>query len=259
MAMKVRPFPYSPHDYDEVLSRWKTLAREAGLQFGRLVAVSGRSVWMLSNPGLDANDARSPFYLSAGVHGDECAPVWALLEWAEDHVATLLEQPCIVFPCLNPAGFIANTRNDGRGRDLNRSFQDSGIPLIAAWQQAIAGKRFSRCLSLHEDFDARGIYLYELCDTPGLGEKLIRCAEEIIPRDPNGEIDGREFNNAVARHERNGLEELARQELEGYPEAIYLFLKHSPVSITFETPSEMDLSFRIEAHKRAIAGFVRER
>ncbi len=41
-------------------------------------------------------------YLSAGIHGDECAPIWALLQWAENASEAELAQPLLIFPCLNP-------------------------------------------------------------------------------------------------------------------------------------------------------------
>lgn len=52
------------------------------------------------------------------------------------------------------------------------------------------------------------------------------------------------------------IEDIVDQELGGWPEAIYLFLKRETDSYTFETPSEFDLERRVATHKRFIETMV---
>lgn len=248
------PISHSGHDYDALIDRWQALADEAGWELAELTEVHGKSVRFVENS--VAGSSGLPLYISAGVHGDECAPVWSLLLWAEKNFELLRDTPLLLFPCLNPVGLIENSRLDGEQRDLNRAFEDRSIPLVSAWQDVVAGKRFERCLNLHEDFDALGTYLYELADQPGLGEAIISRAGSVIAHDPGDEIDGQNFDRGIARHPREGIEALVETELNGYPEAIYLFLHHSRVSITFETPSEWHIATRIQAHAKAISAFV---
>lgn len=238
----------SPHDYAAVLERWGSLADAAGLALRTLCETEGLPVVLVEN---DRSVRREPggLYLSAGVHGDECAPVWALLEWVAGSPAALRERPLTVFPCLNPVGFRRNTRHDGSGADLNRSFNDASRPVVAAWQRAMEGRRFEIAANLHEDYDANGVYLYELTRGVPAGHALLAACESILPRESSPAIDGSEFDNGLLVR-TGGIERHVAEKLGGgYPEAILLFLRHAGASFTFETPSERDLGLRIEAHR----------
>ncbi len=240
----------NPHNYTSLLERWKP--------------VVDRNEWHSQELGQDGehkivafeNDAAQKsvsggFYLSAGVHGDECAPVWALLNWAEANGSSpsLASRPLVILPCLNPHGLINNERFDSQGIDLNRNFQNADHPLIKMWQDFLRGRQFDMALNLHEDYDSGGIYLYELSRNQSLGDRLLAACEEIIPRETAAKIDGTEMVNGLLKR-TDDIERIAEEDLGGWPEAIWLHLKHSTDSFTFETPSEMDLDRRINAHQR---------
>jgi protein MpaA len=238
----------SPHDYGALLDRWKALSAQGELRLDTLCEVDGDPVFHLENERAVRGE-NGGLYLSTGVHGDECAPVWALLEWAASDPAVLHDRPVTLFPCLNPAGFRANTRFDGFGTDLNRSFTDRSHPVIGAWQESMSGRRYDLALNLHEDYDANGIYLYELTRRESVGHTLLSACEGILPRETSAQIDGSEFDRGLLV--RSGdIERVVEEQLGGgYPEAILLFLRHAESSFTFETPSERDLSLRIAAHR----------
>ena len=224
------PLSHSGHDFPELLSRWEKVASGIGIELLEIARVDDYSVPALEKgqPG-----AGFPIYISAGVHGDECAPVWALLHWAEDHIEFLKSHPFLIFPCLNPEGFIGNTRTDGGGIDLNRGFQDASIPVIGEWRRVVGGKRFLRCLNLHEDYDAKGTYLYEISRVEGVGRQILDDCREIIVCHPEPEIEGQLFEDGLCRHEGDGIREVVEEDLGGgYPEAIYLFLHHTEISLT---------------------------
>lgn len=195
-------------------------------------------------------------YLSAGVHGDECAPTWALLQWAEENSQRLSGRAITILPCLNPVGLEENTRFDGDGIDLNRHFQNREIPVIAAWQEYLEGRRFDVALHLHEDYDATGIYLYEVARREPRGEGILAACESVIPRETAETVDGSAFENGLLRQDRD-LDEVIENDLEGgWPEALYVYLQHETDSYTFETPSEEGLEKRIEAHRRCLRCLV---
>ena len=213
--------PRSGHDYAALLQRWREGAAALGLREKLLGEVAGFPVVMLENT-LSAAGEPGGLYVSAGVHGDECAPVWGLLEWAESHPRILAEKPVMLFPCLNPYGLVANTRLDGDGRDMNRSFTDGTHPLVAA-----------------------------------RGEALLAACEGILPREEAEEIDGTPFLRGLQTLSAD-IENVVAEHLGGgYPEAILLFLRHAGISYTFETPSERDFSLRVAAQRaflEAVAG-----
>ena len=240
---------FSPHDYDELVSRWRSLLESVDLRMEVLVEDSGFESYVVENR---TDPAETPVYISTGVHGDECGPVWGLLDWAEARREQLRTIPFLLFPCLNPHGFVENRRLDHQGRDLNRCFEDNRIPVIAAWEKRVRGMRFSKSLNLHEDYDGRGIYLYELSKIPGLGEAILARCQSIIPRDERRIIDGQPFEKGMAVREERDIRHVVENDLGGYPEGIQLYLYHCDNTVTFETPSEWDLPTRILTHRHAI-------
>lgn len=250
-------FSHSGHDYGVLLTRWEALATRVGWKLSILCEEGGFPVIAIENDQALAGDPDG-IYLSAGVHGDECAPVWGLLHWAESDPAILRTRPVVIFPCLNPYGLVENTRRDHRGIDLNRCFENLECPLVRAWTAFLEGRRFALSLNLHEDYDAGGIYLYELAREESRGDELLTACESIIPREMASTVDGSDFHRGLLT--RSGdLEKVVEEDLGGgYPEAILLFLRHCRNSYTFETPSEHDLVTRVRAHEAFITAALRE-
>jgi len=242
-------FTHRSHDVPHLLQRWRAAARAARLTVETVCESGGHPVLWLHN--LQLSGPR--LYFSAGVHGDEPAPVSALLEWAEENAALLRRLPVVIWPLFNPAGLERNTRADHRHIDLNRRFHDASHPHIKAWWRATEEMTFPLAVCLHEDYDARGIYCYELNRAPreSLAEAVLGAAEGCIPRDPRPSIDGRAARRGVIRRRR------LPADLPGLPEAIALYLHHTDRTLTFETPSEFALTERIAAHRAVIEASVR--
>lgn len=186
-----------------------------------------------------------PLYLSAGCHGDEPAAVLGLLEWAEENVSLLMDNPFVLLPCLNPWGLVNNVRHNHGGNDLNRLFHDESHPVVSGWRAFIDGLHFPVAATMHEDYDANGIYLYELNPTVGhsYGKSLMAKCEKVIPREWRTSIEGRKAPGAIVRRTR-GI-----PKLDGMPEAVTLFAEQGGVTLTFETPSEFSLHDRVAAQK----------
>lgn len=254
---------HSGHNVERLYARWDALAGTQGWQSVALGKPGHYPVFALLNDRAAAG-VQGGLYVSAGVHGDECAPPWALLEWAESAPEILGREPVVMIPCFNPMGLLGNTRCNGDGIDLNRNFQNAGIPLIAAWQDFLSGREFAISVNLHEDYDATGIYLYEIADDGSPGDSFLEACGEVIPRETAPSVDGADFENGLLSHRPDGddLRRIVEEDLDGgMPEAIYLYLHHARNSFTFETPSEMDKQRRIAAQRRfleEVALFLRE-
>ncbi len=239
------------HDYGHLLARWRRIARGAGLKLRTLATVSGFPVCYLRSRG----DLAGGFYVSAGIHGDEPAGPEALARWAETHLAALVRAntlPLFILPCLNPWGLTENRRTDRVGRDLNRLF-DRKISPIRELRRAIADERFALGVALHEDYDGRGVYLYEIKESPpNLGADLLRaCTSKAMPIDTRRRIEEFPFKNGLLR-DRIPLESVTIR-----PEALALYPEHAPHFLTFETPSEFSLALRVRAHIRLLEACVR--
>ena len=230
------------HDYKHLVARWRRVAREAGLRLRTLAQDDGFDLFYLETPRLTEN---AGLYLSAGIHGDEPAAPEALVRWAEKNTARIATMPLLIFPCLNPWGLTNNVRSDSEGSDLNRMFHLDSHPVVAAVRRITQPHRFHIALLMHEDYDAQGVYLYEV--RRGLhdfGEELLRRAAKVLPVDPRAKIDISTAKNGLIRRR------ISRKKFEamGYPEAIWLHLFHSQNTFTFETPSEAALDIRVRAH-----------
>lgn len=239
------------HDYRDLLRRWRKIARPAGLRVQSFINQSGCDLFHIAprkpRPG-------KSIYLSAGIHGDEPAAPAGLLHWAEQNPGALSQLNLLIFPCLNPWGLTHNVRVNQRGRDLNRDFQNQHIPFVREWRRVIAQRRFDLALNLHEDYDAQGVYIYELSQKPPqLAESIIDSVAPIIPPDQRRTIDISRANNGVIRRRIT----LADFKDIGLPEAIYLHFHHSAATLTIETPSEFSLYKRTRAHAASIQTAIR--
>jgi hypothetical protein len=190
-----------------------------------------------------SSTAHRKIYLSSGIHGDEPAAPPAMLrllrenDWPSD--AELW-----ICPCLNPSGFLRNTRENAAGDDLNRDYKSQHTPEIrahVAWLKALPDFDFS--IQLHEDWEAKGFYCYELKmdGTPTEPRRVLEAVEAICPIDHSPEVDGRKNDHGLIRPELNPAER------ELWPEAFWLVMNKTRLSYTCEAPSDFEMEVRVEA------------
>lgn len=231
---------HQAHDYGALIRQWKSFAKRAGIRMESYVELGGYEVFYLETAAADGG-----VYLSAGLHGDEAAPPWALLEWAQKNVACLKREPLMIFPCLNPWGLVNNVRLDHRGRDMNRLFQNGRADGIRQWRKVVGKRRFRLSVNLHEDYDGQGMYVYELTNTGSKrAEAVLAAASAVIPPDRRRDIDGSAAKNGVIRKKITS----GNFPLPGLPEAVYLHFEQSEATLTIESPSEFALCERVAAH-----------
>jgi murein peptide amidase A len=229
-------------DYPLLISRWQALAGTLGLAAQAYATVDAYELFYVHSP---AWQPEGGLYLSAGIHGDEVGAIEGLYTWAALEGARLRALPVIIFPCLNPHGLGRNCRTDAAGRDLNRCYHRAqDVPPIRAHQTLLVGHRFRLALCLHEDGDARGIYLYEFRrqGAARFGGEVLRAAGPELPTD------------ALRRFGARGVELIGNlalalnfTQLPAFTEALYLARHHSDRTIMTETPSGYGLGQRARA------------
>ncbi len=139
------------------------------------------------------DDKRRTVLISAGIHGDEPAGVYAALAFLSevqrefDHSFQF-----VVFPCVNPSGFDADTLETGSGANLNRLFGiSSPQPEVRAVEDWLDRRRvrFYLAFDLHEvrpDYVGEGYtekdnphaaYLYETVtdSSPRIGRAMLEA------------------------------------------------------------------------------------
>jgi len=232
---------------------WQEQGRAAGFSPFSLVCPE-REVVGLYRPSHHEPESAPGIYLSAGIHGDEPAGVTALSTMVrEDQLSP--EVNWFLFPCLNPGGFLCRTRENPEGIDLNRDYlrqQSWECRLHARWMREHSD-RIQFYLSLHEDWETGGCYLYEIftglpAAAPSrLGLDLLDQVGRVIPIESNTLIDGHQVDApGLIRHQPEPDEE------EGWPEAIFACKQSTLLSYTFETPSRLPLEQREAAHREFV-------
>ena len=182
-------------------------------------------------------------YLSAGIHGDEPAGPLAALRLIQEN--RWPDNPEIfLLPCLNPAGFTLNRRENAEGIDLNRDYRNpksAEARAHLAWLERQA--KFDLTLCLHEDWESHGFYVYEL-NPDGhapLAEKMVEAVARVCPIDLSPMIEGREAKGGIIRP---SLDPATRPQ---WPEAFWLLQNKTRRSCTLEAPSDFPLATRVNA------------
>ena len=229
------------HHYPLLVSRWKRVAAAAGLVMRDFAESGGFPVYCLASA--PSRNGRPSLYISAGIHGDEPASTEGLIDWVEKNPGVIREFRALIFPCLNPWGLVNNCRLDPRGRDLNRCFNKSRVPQIREQVKIFGRSRFDLALMLHEDFDAHGVYIYEVSGMrPFWAERFLKAAAAHLPHDPRRSIEGRRARNGIVRRK------ITPDLMPDWPEAFLLHFAHASRTFTIETPSEFAIDARVAAH-----------
>lgn len=197
---------------------------------------------------------RRRLYISAGIHGDEPAgPLAARVLIEEDQWPEDLE--VWLCPCLNPAGFALNTRENSDRVDLNRDYRQFQTPEIRAHRDWLNRcPIFDQALILHEDWEAKGFYLYELNpdNQPSRAEKIIQRVAQVCPIESGNEIDGWQADGGIIRPRINP------DDRPQWPEAVYLVVNKSRHGYTLEAPSDYPLPVRVNALVTGVRAAIEE-
>jgi len=182
-------------------------------------------------------------YISTGIHGDEPAGPTAALRLLRENKWPAAAELWLL-PCLNPDGFVLNSRGNADRIDLNRDYRHMESNEVAAhvlWLERQT--KFDLTLCLHEDWESHGFYVYEL-NPDGhapLGAKMVESVAKVCPIDLSEVIEGREATGGVIRP---SLDPASRPQ---WPEAFWLLQNKTRRSCTLEAPSDFPLPVRVDA------------
>ena len=139
-------------DPQDLLTRFNTVAKQQGFCHQEITA---------SIPSYARVSEGPTILLSTGIHGDEPAGPLAALAFLESGPPS--DFNWLITPLLNPTGIALGTRENAAGLDLNRDYGQAQSPEIQAHLAWLAQQRCPDLfISLHEDYDATGFYLYEI-------------------------------------------------------------------------------------------------
>jgi Succinylglutamate desuccinylase / Aspartoacylase family len=193
--------------------------------------------------GPSAGERTYRVYISSGIHGDEPAGPLAVRQLLQEN-AWPEKLDLWLCPCLNPMGFTLNRRENSEGLDLNRQYLEPTADEIVAHIEWLKRQpSFDLCLCLHEDWESRGFYVYELNpdDRPSLAEPMVERIAEVCPIDRSEVIEGRPARGGIIRP---SADPRARPQ---WPEAFFLLTHKTRLSYTLEAPSDFPLAARVAA------------
>lgn len=187
--------------------------------------------------------ARARVYVSSGIHGDEPAGPLAMRrllqedQWPD-------EASFWICPCLNQTGFPLNRRENELGVDLNRDYRRLAAEETKVHVQWLeAQPTFDLTLCLHEDWESRGFYLYEVNpeNRPSLAPEIMAGVAPVCPIDLSPMIENWPAQEGVIRPN------VKPEDRPQWAEALYLVTKKTRQSYTLEAPSDFPLSARVNA------------
>ena len=248
-----------PDRHTTLAVAWHSLRAMTGIRLREVACVAAPRTLLIAEFG--SHDQRV-ISISAGVHGDEPAGVWALLSLVRDG----LLDPRFAYrlwPCLNPTGFDAGTRGNAEGADVNRSFGAGGrTPEAKAVVIADRDRRFALTIDLHEDHESDGFYLYENALsswTPRYAGPVTRAMLDAgFPLQAFTDVFelGPPGSEAAQTRSRGAVFVDAAAESRFYERALPLALvavgRATPCAITFETPRSRPAAERIAMHRVAV-------
>ena len=242
-------------DIRAVLRDIETAARQHGWASETFGQQAEFDLIALHRAPVSFRDPQSPvrIYLSAGIHGDEPAgPLAALRLLRENHWPASAE--LWLCPCLNPAGFVLNRRENPDGKDLNRDYrhlETVEVRAHIAWLER--QPQFDMYFCLHEDWESHGFYLYE--QNPdgklSLAETIVSAVQNVCPVDLSEKIEDRPAKNGIIRP---NLDPRTRPQ---WAEAFYLIMNKARLGYTLEAPSDFPMSTRINALIAGVAAALK--
>lgn len=229
----------------DMIQNFRQLALDQGFVTEMLTEIDQHAIhaFRKDSPGT------AKIYLSSGVHGDEPAGPLALKRLFDegffDERATWL-----ICPLLNPSGLVLGTRENKDGIDLNRDYLSLDTNEVSGHVNWLRQQgSLDLALSLHEDYESTGFYLYEIncIDCPSDAQAVLKAVSKVFPPEPDPVIDDHEVRlPGWIFHEPEA--DFPDQ----WPEAIWLAKQGTAISYTFETPSSSGLDQRVDAHCRAV-------
>lgn len=228
--------------YSQVLTQLGHLCYTRNFSLKELGRLNNKEQFPFVSVTINDNVELPTIVYSAGIHGNEIAPVHAILRFlqeidAEKHKSFRF----VIFPTVNPTGFDGQRRKNYCGLDLNSCFQRKELPEECGFMV----DEISRIKNLvfygafHEDLYSKGkYYLFNFEKKPEkIYSDLLVVAKSFIP------VATGLFNTGEAIARDGKITNNFDRSIESR-----VYLERQCLSICSETPSVFPLKTRIQCN-----------
>ena len=209
--------------------------------------------------------------ISAGIHGEEPAGVYALLKFLAEDISDFTDDyRFLIFPCINPFGFEHNQRLNQEGMNINREFKKDSLCREANRVMTTLGRKarkFLCTIDLHETDpnyigesfteadNPQEFYMWEACPDKSLriGDEVILNVERRVPVCRWDRIYDDINNDGVIWYPEGCLNRVYAQ---GTTLEAFLNANYTPQAFTIETPCGWPMEQRVLAHRVALRSIL---
>ncbi len=243
-------------NYAQLLPRYEALADQCGVEIIRH-RLPERNLDLVRLVLRSVEDPAYTVGMYAGTHGDEPAPVHAVLQFLEEERWRKWPQIRFkVMPCVNPTGFDLGTRENVDGQDVNRTFKLGDSPESRVGMVMIGSDPLDMWIDAHEDPVEDGFYCFANIAN-AWSDVLVAAVGREGPIFAKPEVDEMPVDRGVVY--RSDDDEEDDDEPEDYfrerstwPLPFYVMTNLPSPGVTLETPGVIDLEQRI---RMQLAGF----
>ena len=204
-------------------------------------------------------DPRFTVGIYAGTHGDEPAPVHAVLQFLEEERWRSWPQVRFkVMPCINPTGFDLGIRENADGQDVNRTFKLGDSPESRVGIEMLGSQPLDLWIDAHEDPVEDGFYCFSQLSN-AWSDALVAEVGRHGPIFAKPEVDGLPVSGGVVHRSEDEEDSALAEEIEEWvrerttwPLPFYVMLKLARLGVTLETPGVIHLEARI---RMQLAGY----
>lgn len=225
--------------YTKLIRDIKEICQHHGYEYQVLGYVGPSKQFELPRIIINPENYKKTVVVVAGVHGDEPAPIEAVVQFLKEGTSER-EVRALLYPTVNPMGYVHNQRKNGSGRDLNRTKSLVLEPEQSLFFMSLLNERVDFFLSLHEDSQSRKLYAYTFGEEhTDLYRAVLKGAEEHMHINLNNRINGYSASGGlIYDHADHSLEDIISRT--GTP------------SMCSETGKKSDMQSRVEANKALI-------
>lgn len=198
-------------------------------------------------------DDKKPYVgILSGLHGNEPAGPEAMFDFFLKHLSTANNDVNLfLMPLLNPHGFNRFIRKDANNTDMNRQWDKTSRKLIKNLKKLFLDQNFDLVISLHEDPNVDGFYVYG--GRYIKGEKLEAIAS-ILEKFMKPIKDGEIYGDPVFK----GMVEDGNEDKPKHKKSLeFFFDKNSVPNVTVEISAKDKIESRVKIYRTFLAKILK--